>query len=332
MTYTQISDAVIPSVYAQYQQMMTEVKSALVRSGVLARDTRIDTLLAGGGNTFNVPKWNDLADTLANISAGAAGSAVTPLNITSLTEIGVRLSRNQAWGSADLVASLAGDDPQAAMASLTAGYWERQLQLALIAIATGVFADNTANDSADYTSDISGAGFVDGVTTFSAEAFIDALGTIGDSDSDLGVVAMHSVVYNKARKNNLIEFIPDSTNAAAAAIPTFLGRRVIVHDGMPKSGSVYETYIMGAGAFRWGVSTPKHAVEVYRLPLDASGGGTEALITRVEWCLHPNGHAYVGAATGGGPANTVLDDAASWNRVVAERKQAKIARLITREA
>jgi hypothetical protein len=45
------------------------------------------------------------------------------------------------------------------------------------------------------------------------------------------------------------------------------------------------------------------------------------------------GFAYTGATTsGGGPLDTVLDDAASWNRACPERKQVKMAALITREA
>jgi hypothetical protein len=48
------------------------------------------------------------------------------------------------------------------------------------------------------------------------------------------------------------------------------------------------------------------------------------------------GHAYVGTAANGGPANgsgaNNLAAAGSWNRVAAERKQVKIARLRTTEA
>jgi hypothetical protein len=48
--------------------------------------------------------------------------------------------------------------------------------------------------------------------------------------------------------------------------------------------------------------------------------------------MHPVGHAYDGAVTGGGPTNTTLEAAASWSRVYPERKQIKFARLLTTEA
>jgi hypothetical protein len=335
MGYTTVSNVIVPSVFAAYMQALTEVKSNLVQSGVLARDPLLDQMLAGGGITFNIPKWNDLADTAANVSTDTAASSITPINITSLKEVGVRLSRNQAWGSADLAAALAGDDPQMRIAQLVAGYWRRQLQLALIATAAGVFGDNDANDSGDYTHDITGA-YQAGVTDFSAESFIDAAHTIGDSEEDLGIVIMHSVVYAKALKNNLIDFVSDSQNQAATRIATFLGRRVIRDDGMPVSTQDYDTYIMGAGAFRLGVGAPKVPIETNREPLAADGGGIEQLVSRVEWSIHPAGHAYVGTAPNGGPSNASsannLAAAASWNRVAAERKQVKIARLRTTEA
>src|SRR5690606_18096725 len=97
-----------------------------------------------------------------------------------------------------------------------------------------------------------GGAFVDGVTNFSAEAFIDATTTMGDSMGELTLVMMHSVVYAKAQKNNLIDFIPDAINPAAEAIPTFLGRTVVVDDGMPNTAGVFDSWLFGTGAVRWG--------------------------------------------------------------------------------
>ena len=336
MAHTAVADIIVPEVYIAYQQAMTEVKSKLVQSGVLRRNPELDKLLAGGGKTFNMPSFDDLADTDENVSTGASGSSATPENIATFKEVGVRLSRNKVWGSVDLAATLAGADPMRAIAARVAPYWTRASQRAVLATLKGVFADNTANDSADYTEDVSGASYDPGVTDFTAEAFIDATATMGDSEGDLGIVCMHSVVYARARKNNLIDFVPDAVNGSAAVMPTFLGRLVIVDDNMPNASNVYETFIMGQGALTWGVGVPPIPAENYRTPLDANGGGSESLISRVEWCIHPTGHAYIGTAADGGPSNAAtannLGAAGSWNRVAPERKMVKIARLITREA
>jgi hypothetical protein len=147
---------------------------------------------------------------------------------------------------------------------------------------------------------------------------------------------MHSAVYARARKNNLIDFIPDAVNANAVAIPTFLGRVVIVDVSMPAAAGVYETWIFGAGAVRLGMTEHANATEVSRIPTGGNGAGQDVLYSRVVWSLHPVGHRYAGTAPSGGPsnANTAnnLAAAASWVRVYPERKQIKIARLITREA
>lgn len=346
---TRVSDVIVPEVFTPYMQVLTEEKSRLVQSGLLSRSEALDTLLAGGGITFQVPSFRDLdndadrissdtsvpfADADATLPAGVARPP-DPLKIQTLKEIAVRLNRNNSWSSTDLAAILAGADPMEAIANRVAAYWTRRLQAAFIATWNGVIADNAANDAGDYINDISGAGFTDGVTNFSAEAFLDAAQTMGDSQEDLVAVAVHSVVYNRMQKNNLIDFIPDARGEVN--IPTFLGREVIVDDGLPRSGSVYDTWLFGPGATQMGVGTPPVATEVDRKPGGGNGGGQDVLYSRVMWTLHPTGHAWVGTAGDGGPANTGtanddLDEAGSWNRVYPERKQIKFARLVTREA
>jgi len=351
---TQVSDVVVPEVFTPYVQQQTEQKSRLVQAGVLTRNALMDQLLGGGGLTFNVPSFRDLDDDTDNVSEDAvadsiawtqlSGSAVganyptlndsVPFKVQTDTEVAVRLNRNASWSSADLAASLAGADPLDSIASNVAGYWTRRLQAAFIATVNGVIADNTANDSADYTNDVSGGSFVDGVTNFSAEAYLDAKVTMGDSMEDLAVVMVHSVVYNRMQKNNLIDFIPDAEGRVN--IPTFLGAEVVVDDGMPVTSSVYDTWLFGRGALQLGVGMAKVPTEVERQASAGNGGGQEVLHSRQEWAIHPVGHAYTGTAPNGGPGNGTgsnnLANAGSWNRVYPERKQIKFARLVTREA
>lgn len=339
---TQVADVIVPAIFTPYVQQITEEKARLIQSRVLARDAMLDSMLAGGGLTFNVPSWKDLASTADNVSTDVAfgGGDATPLKTGTSQETAVRLSRNQVWSSADLSAALAGSDPQDSIASRVGFYWARRLQAAFVATLTGVFNDNEAAPTGtehvqnDLTEDVSGVGFVDGVTNFSAEAFLDAAQTMGDSQEDLVAVMVHSVVFNRMQKNNLIDFIPDARGEIQ--IPTFLGREVIVDDTVPSpSSGVYETWLFGPGAVRLGVGTPKVPTEVERKPEAANGGGEERLHSRVEWCIHPVGHKYAGTAASGGPSNAAtannLAHADSWARVFPERKQIKIARLITRE-
>lgn len=338
---TQVADVVVPEIFTPYVQQLTEEKARIVQSGIAVRDPAVDALLAGGGLTFNTPSFQDLdndvdrvsTDTSVDDFAGGTARPVPNKNGTS-TEVSVRLNRNNSWSSADLASVLAGADPMNSIATRVAFYWTRRLQVAFIATMNGVIADNTAADGGDYTNDISGASYVAGVTDFSAEAFLDAAVTMGDSMEDLTAVMVHSVVFNRMQKNNLIDFIPDARGEVQ--IPTFLGREVVVDDGMPVTANVYDTWLFGGGAARLGVGSPKVGTEIEREAGGGNGGGQEILYSRQEWAIHPVGHAYVGTSPDGGPGNTAgandLAAAGSWNRVFPERKQIKFARLVTREA
>lgn len=338
---TRISDVVVPEIFSPYVQQVTEEKSRLIRSGAIARDGVLDANLAGGGLTFNEPSFRDLDNDADNISNDDPASFSTPNKIGTSTEIQVRLSRNNSWSSMDLAGDLAGADPMNAIANRVGDYWTRRLQAAFVATVRGVFADNAAAPTGtehvqnDMTHDVSGSVFADGVTNFSAEAFIDSTLTMGDSMESLGMVMVHSVVYGRMLKNNLIDFIQDSINGQAIRIPTFLGREVIVDDGVPFNAGVFESWLFGSGSIRMGISSPKVPTEVERKPSAGGGGGQEVLYNRTEWAIHPVGNAYVGTAPSGGPNNTananMLANAGSWGRVFSERKQIKIARLITRE-
>lgn len=347
---TQISDVVVPEIFTPYSQLLTEEKSRIIQSGLAVRSGELDILLAGGGATFNVPSFRDLDNDADRISSDTSVPFATadaslpvaglarppdPLKTGTVREIAVRLNRNNSWSSTDLSIILAGVDPMQSIASRVASYWARRLQVVFIATWNGVIADNVANDAGDYENDISGGGFIDGVTNFSAEAFLDAAVTMGDSMEDLRAMVVHSVVYNRMQKNNLIDFIPDARGEVI--IPNFLGREVIVDDGMPRTGQIYDTWLFGGGATQLGVGTPPIATEMDRKPGAGNGGGQDVLYSRVMWAMHPAGHAWIGTAGDGGPANTGtadddLDEAGAWNRVFTERKQIKFARLVTREA
>ena len=346
---TAIADIVTPEIFTPYALQETEVKSRLIRSGAVVVDGELSTLLNGGGLSFEMPTYEDLDDAESeNISNETApinhtGGVVdpTPAGIVAGTEIAIRMERNKSWSATQLSKLLSGDDPLAAIAGRVSDWWVRRQQDAFVATVNGMFADNAAAPSGtdthvqnDMTVDLSvlnGGVYSAGLTDFSAEAFIDATLTMGDSMEDLSMVMMHSVVYARAQKNNLIDFIPDATGAVV--IPTFLGREVIVDDGVPSpTAGVYETWMFGAGAILFGQGSPDVPTEVQRMAGAGNGAGLEVLWNRVRWGFHPKGHAYTGALTAGGPNNTVLAAAASWSRVFPERKQIKIARLITRES
>lgn len=315
--------------------------------------------LIGGGNAGEIfaalsggtSQGSGLSGTtLANTARGDA----TPRKIESSLETAVRLSRNNSWSSNDLASRLAGSKALDAISSMVATYWRIRLQKAMIATTQGVFADNAAAPSAsehvqnDLTFDVSGGSFSDGVTNIQAESVIDTLALLGDSSDDIVAMMVHSTVMATLRKNNLIDFVPDSINGLSVRIPTFQGRRLIQDDALPNpagrtsigsqtSAGIYHTWLLGRDAFRYGTADPDVPTAIHREELAGNGAGEEILTNRVEWMVHPSGHAFqVASPPPGGPLNGTasggLSNAGSWARVFSERKQIKIARLITRES
>lgn len=335
---TRIADIVVPEIFAGYVQTLTQEKSRLVQSAALVMDQRLNDNLNGGGLTFNEPFYHDLlssdGDHAENISTDK-GADSTPDNIQASTEIQIRMSRNKSWGSADLTAALAGNDPMNAIANRVADWRVRRLQAAWLATMKGVFATNDVAPSStsthtqkDLTLDISTQ--TGDAAKFSASAFISATGLMGDSMGQLTMVMMHSIVYQQLQRLNLIDFIPDARGEVNIAY--YQGREVIVDDGMPNSNGVFHTYLIGAGATALGAGSPKVPVAVKRNEEANNGAGEEILFNRWEWIIHPVGHAWRGtAASKGGPSNTELGAAGTFDRVYRERKMIRIARLITKE-
>jgi hypothetical protein len=339
---TRIADVVVPSRFTPYTQQRTTELSRLIQSGAAVVDPVLSNNLNGGGLTFSEPSFKDLDNDAENVSSDDPTVQSSPKKIGTATEVQVRLSRNQSWSGMDLAADLAGADPMDAIANRVAGYWVRRQQALFVATLRGVFADNAAAPSGgdthvqnDMTRDLSalnGGVFSNGVTNFGAAPFVQATATMGDAMGDLTMVMMHSVVYATALQNNLIDFVTDSNNPGATQIPTYLGREVIVDDGVYNNAGVFETWLLGRGAIRLGMGSPKVPTEVDRKPENGNGGGQDILYNRVEWVIAPVGYAYIqGAIPAGGPTNADLATAANWSRIFPERKMIKIARLITRE-
>jgi len=359
MAAVQVSDVIVPEIFTPYAQQLTEEKARLIQSGVVTVSPVLNQLLAGGGSTFNVPSWLDLdasdstgsdnvsSDDVADIQAASFENGTPtdvnrkdspPAKIATAKEIAARMARNKSWSSTGLARELAGADPMAAIAGRVAFYWMRRLQRIFVNTFNGVIADNLLAASGgdthtqyDLINDISGGSFIDGVTNFSAEAFIDTGTLMGDSQDRLSAIMVHSVVFGRMQKNNLIDYIPDARGETQ--IPTFLGREVIVDDGMPRMGSVYDSWLFGTGAAQVGEALDDVPTEVSRQPLAGNGGGQEILTTRRVYAMHPTGHAYIqGPIPSGGPSNTDIATAANWSRRYPERKQIEFAVLRTREA
>lgn len=319
MAATTLADAIIPEVFNPYVIERTAELSALWQSGIVSTLEGVDLGDANsqqGGKEVNMPFWQDLTGDDQILTTGAD---LTISNITSAQDKARLNGRALVYGAKDLVAPLAGSDPMAAIGDLMAEKWARQMQKVLINVLAGAFGAMAAESPAYGTLDISALSGA--AANIDADSMIDAMGILGDAEGALSGILMHSATLRSLKKQNLIDFIPDARGEVE--IPTYLGKRVVVDDGAPVSGTTYTTYLFGPGAIGHAEGTPKVPSEIERNAL--VGGGQEYLVSRRHFVLHPRGIAWKGTPAADMPTNAELATAGNYERVW-EKKHIRMVR------
>jgi hypothetical protein len=325
MPYVTLSDVWIPSVFASYQINDSVESTAFIESGIAVTNALFNDLANGPGRITTMPFWNDLDASLEpNYSNDVYTDIAQPQGLSTGEMLARIADLNEGWGTADLVQSLNGTDPLKLVAQQVDAYWARQFQRRCLASAIGIYNDNVAGNASDMTIDISDTAMaVDAANLISSTAVINAALTMGDQLNKVGAIAMHSVVYGNLLKQDLITFVP--TSEQDVTIPTYLGKRVVVDDGMPIVGGngstvayKYLTILFAPGAFGYGKGNAKVPQEFQRDPERGNGGGFETLWIRKRWVVHPAGYSFTSATvTGPGLSPTWADLklATNWTRV-----------------
>jgi hypothetical protein len=335
MATTRLSDIIDVTIFRDLPQIEGPEKTRFFESGIITRNGLLDELANAPGKNIELPYWNDLdGSTEVNYSSDDPASSATPQKITQGEQTARKSFVNQGWQAADLASELAmGGTAMEAVRARTDRYFARQWQRRLIAATNGVLADNVANYSGDMVIDVASESISgqSATTLFNRDAFTEALYTAGDSAEIFTTIAVHSVVMAQMVKNNDIDFIPDSDGMAT--IPTYMGKRVIVDDGLTVTagttdGFKYNSVLFGPGAFGYGVGSPITPVAIDRNEEQGDGGGIETLWVRNTWLLHPFGFQQTGTPAGVSFTQAELAQAAQWDRVL-PRKNVPIAYLVT---
>jgi len=335
MATTRLADIIDVTIFRDLPQIEGPEKTRFFDSGVVTRNALLDELANAPGKSIELPYWNDLdGSTEVNYSSDDPASSATPQKITQGEQTARKSFVNQGWQAADLASELAmGGTAMEAVRTRTDRYFARQWQRRLIAATNGVLADNVANYSGDMVIDVASESIAgqSATTRFNRDAFTEALYTAGDSAEIFTTIAVHSVVMAQMVKNNDIDFIPDSDGMAT--IPTYMGKRVIVDDGLTVTagttdGFKYNSVLFGPGAFGYGVGSPITPVEIEREAAQGDGGGIETLWVRNTWLLHPFGFQQTGTPADVSFTQEELALDAQWDRVL-PRKNVPIAYLVT---
>lgn len=335
MATTRLSDIIDVVVYRDLPQVDGPEKTAFFESGIVTRNGLLDELANAAGKTVELPYWNDLDGSIeVNYSNDNPATIATPQKIAQGEQIARKAFVNQGWQAADLASELAmGATAMEAVRAKTDRYFMRQWQRRLVASTNGILADNVANDSGDMVIDVAAEAIASQTadTRFNRDAFTEAAFTMGDAKTSLSAIAVHSAVHKQMVKNDDIVYIPDSQGMLT--IPTYMGLRVIVDDGMTVTagstdGFKYTSVLFGSGMFGYGVGSPEVPVEIEREASHGNGGGIETLWVRNTWLLHPFGFQATGTPAGVSFTNAELAAATSFDRVL-DRKLIPMAFLIT---
>jgi hypothetical protein len=308
---------VIPQEFTDYIAQNSMEKSALVQSGVAARNGEIEAQLKAGAESFTVPFWNDLSDEEADIVSDDPDVDSTPAKISTGKQVARKAFLHKSWSAMNLASELSGDDALARIQVRTVAYWTRQIQRRLIASLNGILADNETNDAGDMVENITGE--TAGAANFSVSSVIDAAGTLGDQMGGLSAMAVHSDTYKMILKSDAIEYVPDSQGGMLA---TYRGMALIVDDLLPVTTGDYTSVLFGAGAVGWGMTAPRIAdgTEIESKPSAGNGGGQQVLHSRANLAIHPAGFSWQETAVAGDSASIAeLATGANWNRVVARK-------------
>lgn len=335
MADTTLSDIIDVTVYQDLAPVNSPETTAFADSGIAVSSPLFGTLAGAAGKLAELPFWKDLDGSAEpNYSSDNSGSEATPAKATQGEQISRKAFVNQGYSAMDLAVELGmGDDALQHVRNRFGTYWMRAFQRRLIATVQGIHADNAANDSGDMTNDIAsesiagqGAG-----TLWSQQAFIDAAYTMGDKVDGVTAIAVHSMVAKQITEQNGAQDVRDSDGNLLYR--TYLGRRIIVDDGLPAvagstDGVKYLSVLFGPSAIGYGEALPTVPVEVDRNPRAGDGGGQEEIWERKTWLIHPFGFQNTGTPSADSFTLAELKAATSWDRVI-ERKNVPMAFLWT---
>lgn len=326
MSVTRITDVIQPEVFTPYTINRTMELSALIQSGIAENNKEFNTLASGPNTLINMPFWNDLTGDPEVMDD--EGDTV-PGKITSGKDVARKLAFVKSYGVNALSSLLSGDDPMRAIADLFAAYWGRQYQQILLSILDGIFAaTNMADKVHDITAATGDAALIGGRT------FLDAVQRMGDAKDLLTGVMIHSATETYLAKNDLIEYKEESQGKIR--VPYFMGKRVVVDDGMAfdTSTGASEAYLFGAGAIAWGNGSHPDIKETEPVRDGLSLAGEDILVNRKISILHPRGVKWVEPAAGtekAFPSLTELEDGDNWTRVY-EPKKIRIVKFMFKTA
>ena len=208
----------------------------------------------------------------------------TPVEISGDKQTCMLIQRMKAFKAKDFTKELTGADPMTLIRNKIAGYYNQVWEAEMMNIAKAVLSVATLSGHVlDLAKDRKS---IDAGTVYDAEQ-----AALGDMAGGLGLLVMHSMIFKEYKKMEMVDYdkyVVEGVIKKEITLPTIAGKHVLVTDNFTKSGSTYETYLFGEGAF---LSCDKDNYEnQYTTNYDPeTAAGIEKFYTKQGRVLHPNG-------------------------------------------
>ena len=320
---TKIADLIQNPMFLEYFQRDMVERSNLLQSGIAGTDPVIAARAAAAGvsgKTVDMPFFNSL-DGASDDEVLAEDTALTPDKIDANKDVAVICRRGKAFAVTDLAKDLSGEDPMAAISNHLAAYWNKMRQKRLMKVLDGVFGRNVANDSSSLVLDLS-------ANTMGKSDIMLGAQLLGDRKSELTGIIMNSAVetYLAGLDTNASLY---RASDAAAVLPRYNGRDIVVDDNCPYNPSTGVTtiYLFGRGAVALNPVPEAVPFETDREKLK----GNDILISRIADICHLRGYKWTGTPAGVTPTNAELGTASNWSRVY-ESKEIRCVKLVAKIA
>jgi len=312
MAFTKIEHILDPEILADHAMTYFPDKVAFIQSGAVQVG---GTDIEEGGQFLTIPRWMANEDKFDEISET---SDLTPKKVDEDPEYGVVVRRGIAYEILDTASLTTLGDPNKHVANKIANLAGRTADYSLISVAVG--ATPAAN-----THDIAVAS--GSQVYFSAEHCIDAMAKVGDEMDNLALIIMHSTVYARCVKNDLIDF--EKPSEGPGRIPYFQGRRVIVSDRCPVDTTTpnyyeYSTFLVANGALLLDYQR-NLLVEFDRDVLAQS----DIIAASMHYIAHLVGMSWDTSGGGGKPAEAALRTTSNWSLAADDEKAVGCVKLIT---
>lgn len=308
-----------PDVFSEYMEEQPYIKNAIIQSGIIVEDATISSLLGEKGNVGTMPFYVPIdadVDKPKNYN-GKTDNTASELQGGKQTFMAV--GRMKAWQDKDFTRELTGARPLENVANKVNNYYQQVWQGVLMNTLKGVMG---ATGIENHITDISvTSGSIEDTNRITETSGIDLCAkACGDMADKFTLVIMHSVVFARLRKLQLIEyskFVDASGIRDTVELPTWDGKIVVVDDRgtvdtTTPAFPVYKTYFAGTGAF---LTTNKKLMNPYYIDYNAEKyGGVNLLYTKQARVLHPNGFSIVAdSITDESPTDTELSTTTNWS-------------------